>query len=388
MVLALILNYNGLAMTRDCCAALARQTAVSELRVLVVENGSKANTAEELAAACPNAEVVHTPVNLGFSGGIAFGLAHGKAAQLPFDWLWLLNNDTIPSSTALAALLATGASLPSVGAVGCPLSAAPDRGSPQHASMRMRPPFYVPHPGLPPDYLCGASLLISRRAFEKLGPPDVAFPFFFEDADWGFRARAAGSRSPRRQPRNPGEQPAPEGPGTAQQHRVDAGQRSRPELPGGRPEVRFLPEVQLRLNRKTQRSREAIHGFFFSADVQVPRPVMVQPAADDHRRRTAQVDPRDGVERFHIGMGHGQENAVDQVHEERQDKERRQQYRSVLPQPVQPMSSFSLMSSLSEAIRARSPSLRQPGTASEAMRQFSSTMSRLFMPESTQVTPG
>ena len=145
MVLALVLNYNGLAMTRDCCAALARQTAVSELRVLVVENGSKANTAEELAAACPNAEVVHTPVNLGFSGGIAFGLAHGKAAQLPFDWLWLLNNDTIPSSPALAALLATG-----------------------------------------------ASLLISRRAFEKLGPPDGAFPFFFEDADWGFRARAAG----------------------------------------------------------------------------------------------------------------------------------------------------------------------------------------------------
>ena len=192
MVLSLILNYNGLAMTRDCCAALARQTAASELRVLVVENGSKANTAEELAAACPNAEVVHTPVNLGFSGGIAFGLAHGKAAQLPFDWLWLLNNDTIPSSTALAALLATGASLPSVGAVGCPLSAAPDRGSPQHASMRMRPPFYVPRPGTPPDYLCGASLLISRRAFEKLGPPDVAFPFFFEDADWGFRARAAG----------------------------------------------------------------------------------------------------------------------------------------------------------------------------------------------------
>jgi len=101
MVLALILNYNGLAMTRDCCAALARQTAASELRVLVVENGSKANTAEELAAACPNAEVVHTPVNLGFSGSgvmeyeMSEHLAAIDASCYVLDCLWNMGSTSV-----------------------------------------------------------------------------------------------------------------------------------------------------------------------------------------------------------------------------------------------------------------------------------------------------
>lgn len=193
MVLVLVLDWNGLAFTRDCCAALSRQSVAADMRVLVVDNGSTEHNADDLARACPGAEIVRAPSNLGFSGGIAWGLKHGKVASEPFSHLWLLNNDTIPAPDALEKMLAAASRRWEVAAVGCPLLAPDDAtGSSSPCSMQIRAPFWIPQSGEPPDYLCGASLLISKPALDALGPPDTAFPFFFEDADWCFRARRAG----------------------------------------------------------------------------------------------------------------------------------------------------------------------------------------------------
>ena len=194
-VLAVVLDWNGLSLTRRCHAALREQTGRFRLSVVLVDNGSTAHSAEELAEACPGAEVIRAPKNLGFARGIAYGLARAKAARQPYDALWLLNNDCLPAPDALAQLLETLFADPKTGAVACLLSKPEDpalRGSDAPASMRLAPPLYIPRPGTPPDYLCGACLLISRRAWDTVGPLDPEFPFFFEDADWGMRARKAG----------------------------------------------------------------------------------------------------------------------------------------------------------------------------------------------------
>lgn len=194
MVLALILDWNGLAFTRDCVAALRRQTAAG-LKTLVVDNGSTAYAHEALREACPGAEVVRAPSNLGFAGGVAWGLAHGKAAAEPWSHLWLLNNYTLPAPDALEKMLAAFRGGKDTAAVGCPLEAPPDRpGANVACAMRLAGPLWIPRPGEPPDYLCGASILMSREALDAIGPLDSAFPFFFEDADWCFRARRAGWR--------------------------------------------------------------------------------------------------------------------------------------------------------------------------------------------------
>lgn len=76
-VLAVIVNWNGGEMTRDCCASLTVQTH-RNLHVRVVDNGSTRDTVETLRAACPNAEVIGTGSNLGFAGGVNAGLRAGE----------------------------------------------------------------------------------------------------------------------------------------------------------------------------------------------------------------------------------------------------------------------------------------------------------------------
>jgi len=45
-----------------------------------------------------------------------------------------------------------------------------------------------------PDYPSGAASLIRRVAWESVGPFDEAYYLYYEDADWGLRARALGWR--------------------------------------------------------------------------------------------------------------------------------------------------------------------------------------------------
>lgn len=45
-----------------------------------------------------------------------------------------------------------------------------------------------------PDYPSGAASLIGRTAWEAIGPFDEACYLYYEDVDWGLRARAAGWR--------------------------------------------------------------------------------------------------------------------------------------------------------------------------------------------------
>lgn len=195
-VLTIILNWNGLDFTRDCCASLTTQTH-SALDVLVVDNGSTENTIDALSEACPGGTVIGSSTNLGFAGGVNLGL-RSVGDLKKYDYVWLLNNDVLCDRDALARLLAKAESDPRLGAVGCAMREGTGKAGGERtvqAGKRLRSPFYVPtEVGSPDaiDYLCGASLLIAKPALDDVGWLDDAFFFFFEDADWCFRAKAKG----------------------------------------------------------------------------------------------------------------------------------------------------------------------------------------------------
>ena len=107
-VCAVVVTHNRLALLRECLSALQGQTRRPD-RVLVVDNASGDGTADAVRAEFPAAELISLPDNRGSSGGFHAGLEAAQAGE--GEWFWLMDDDTIARSDALAALLAAPAAL-------------------------------------------------------------------------------------------------------------------------------------------------------------------------------------------------------------------------------------------------------------------------------------
>lgn len=196
-VVAIILNWNGLAFTEKCCSSLAKLNNASQLRIIIVDNGSTAHTLDELVAGCPNAEVISSGANLGFAGGNDFGFKYIQKQGYEYDAIWLLNNDTECKPDALESLLSSLYANEKNGLVGCDMlqSAGAHAGKVIPGGLLLGFPIYtpfLPKSGQDYDYLCGASLLIRREVIEQVGLLDTDFFFFFEDAEFSYRVKKAG----------------------------------------------------------------------------------------------------------------------------------------------------------------------------------------------------
>lgn len=102
-VAAVVVTHNRRALLREALEALRAQTRPLD-RILVVDNASADGTAEMLAADFGDVEVLRLAENGGGAGGFAAGLERAYAGDE--EWLWVMDDDTIPTPTALAELLA------------------------------------------------------------------------------------------------------------------------------------------------------------------------------------------------------------------------------------------------------------------------------------------
>ena len=103
---ALILTYNRKEMLTICLDAVLSQKAQTD--IIVVDNGSSDGTADLFAGAdaryaCDTIHYFSTGLNTGCAGGFTFGIR--KAAELGYDLVWLMDDDCVPSETALSELL-------------------------------------------------------------------------------------------------------------------------------------------------------------------------------------------------------------------------------------------------------------------------------------------
>ena len=73
-------------------------------RIVVVDNASTDDTAEVARAAGDLVDLVRLPRNTGGAGGFAAGMAVALADHQP-DWMWLMDDDTVPTPSALRELL-------------------------------------------------------------------------------------------------------------------------------------------------------------------------------------------------------------------------------------------------------------------------------------------
>ncbi|MFC9917613.1 glycosyltransferase [Agromyces binzhouensis] len=102
-VVAVVVAYNRRDLLAEVLEALAAQTE-RVARVVVVDNASTDDSAEVARAAGELVDLIRLPRNTGGAGGFAAGMAVALADHAP-DWLWLMDDDTVPTPTALAELV-------------------------------------------------------------------------------------------------------------------------------------------------------------------------------------------------------------------------------------------------------------------------------------------
>lgn len=198
-VSVIVVTWNGLAVLRDCVAALAAQTLPHEL--IVVDNGSRDGTAAWLAEHAPRARVIALPHNLGFAGGNNVGLrvATGEA-------LVLLNNDTIAAPDALERLVAPLVDDPRIGAVAGVLTfahrpelvasagIAVSRDGLHRDLWALRPVAELPAMPVEIFGASGGAVCYRAAALAEVGLFDEGFFAYLEDADLAWRLRLRGWR--------------------------------------------------------------------------------------------------------------------------------------------------------------------------------------------------
>jgi len=97
-----VVAYNRGDLLARGLAALAAQTRRPDV-VQVIDNASTDDTAARVRRDFPDVRLYRLSVNTGGAGGFAYGLK--AALDASADLVWLMDDDTIPTPTALAALL-------------------------------------------------------------------------------------------------------------------------------------------------------------------------------------------------------------------------------------------------------------------------------------------
>ena len=105
-VAAIILTYNRKDMLCICLDAVISQKAQAD--IIVIDNGSSDGTScmfsgTDAKYAHDNIHYFNTGLNTGCAGGFTFGIR--KAAELGYELVWLMDDDCVPSDTALSELL-------------------------------------------------------------------------------------------------------------------------------------------------------------------------------------------------------------------------------------------------------------------------------------------
>jgi len=102
-VCAVVVTYNRRDLLEECIEALNGQSHGVD-HILVVDNASTDGTPELVRKDHPTVELLEMAQNEGGAGGFHEGMK--RATEEGHDWLWLMDDDTIPRLDALERLLA------------------------------------------------------------------------------------------------------------------------------------------------------------------------------------------------------------------------------------------------------------------------------------------
>jgi len=186
LVSIIILNWNGLKDTERCVKSLLNIKGINR-RILVVDNGSRKNEADLLKKKFgTKIKVYRLDRNLGFTGGVNFGIARSRAIKP--DFYLLLNNDVEVKSDFLEYLIKAAQSDKEIGAISPLIYDFKQREkilfSGGKINWILAKPYHqtdIPKQMRYSLYVTGCCLLIKKDVIDKLSCLDNRFFAYFED---------------------------------------------------------------------------------------------------------------------------------------------------------------------------------------------------------------
>ena len=198
---AVVLSWNGREHTLACLRSL-EAVEYEPLDVIVVDNGSVDGSADAVAAAFPQADLVRLERNRGFAGGMNAGAE--RALDRGAEHVLLLNNDTEVDPAAPGSLVAEAGRRSEAAAVCATIYFREPPGVIWYAGARFDPKrgYQGRHEGYgsqeapasvrETERACVAAMLVPAAVIQELGLFDEDLFAYAEDADWSLRARDAG----------------------------------------------------------------------------------------------------------------------------------------------------------------------------------------------------
>ena len=216
----IVLTTDALAMTKEQLADVAKlDTKDLDVECLVVDNGSRDGTEKAIKnykLANMKYKFIQSGANLGFAGGNNVGIK--DALKRGADYVVLLNNDLILSEDLVIKLVDYMEESPDVGLASPKMYFA--KGYEFHKDRYKEPEkgkvfwyagglidknnVYSTHRGVDEvdhgqydkteetGFANGATVIIRKEVFKKIGFLDASFFLYWEDADFSQRARRAG----------------------------------------------------------------------------------------------------------------------------------------------------------------------------------------------------
>ena len=196
----ILVNYNGLADTRECIESIQKHVKLS-CEIIVVDNGSKNDEAKLLQPEYPEVICIRSEKNLGFAGGNNIGIKHSKG-----KYILLLNNDTYIRDNSFEFMIQKLESNPDIGGVSPKIKFAFSPDTIQFAGFTALSEITLRNKGIgygekdkgqhnlsyEIPYLHGAAMMIKRETIKKAGlMPEIYF-LYYEELDWSVRIKEAG----------------------------------------------------------------------------------------------------------------------------------------------------------------------------------------------------
>lgn len=103
-IAAVVVTFNRKELLRECLEALKAQTRSPD-EIIVIDNASTDSTNNMMLVDFPNITYIQLTENIGGAGGYHEGMKF--AYKKGYDWIWVMDDDSIPSLNSLEQLVAS-----------------------------------------------------------------------------------------------------------------------------------------------------------------------------------------------------------------------------------------------------------------------------------------